>query len=200
MTEPAAVTPDEATAPADSDPQGDQVAATIPGLVRRIRRTADLSQRDLAARLGVGRATVARWETGETVPRVDELAAAARLAGLRVALLDGADLEVMPMRSDAVLDRIGRHYPAHLDPVGSDWWTPWSSLDAAYATAWRRARAAGIAAVSYQRRIRRDRWRWGWPAPPDQPTWDEVVAQVRARDRRRDTASTGSERGLAWPP
>lgn len=39
-----------------------------PGLVRRARRAADLSQRDLAARLGVSQSTVARWETGQSSP------------------------------------------------------------------------------------------------------------------------------------
>ena len=41
----------------------------IPGLVRRVRRILDVSQRGLAALLGVSQSVVARWETGRTSPR-----------------------------------------------------------------------------------------------------------------------------------
>jgi DNA-binding transcriptional regulator YiaG len=39
----------------------------------RCRAEDDLSQRDLAERLGVSPAEIARWEIGETNPRTDEL-------------------------------------------------------------------------------------------------------------------------------
>jgi hypothetical protein len=40
-----------------------------PGMVRRIRRILDVSQRGLAAILEVSQSVVARWETGRTSPR-----------------------------------------------------------------------------------------------------------------------------------
>jgi aspartate carbamoyltransferase catalytic subunit len=48
-------------------------AGEIPGLIRRIRRILDVSQRGLAALLGVSQSVVARWETGRTSPRASVL-------------------------------------------------------------------------------------------------------------------------------
>ena len=42
----------------------------IPGMVRRVRRILDVSQRGLAALLDVSQSVVARWETGRTSPRM----------------------------------------------------------------------------------------------------------------------------------
>ena len=86
-----------------------------PGLVRRIRRTADVSQRELATMLGVAQATVARWETGVSSPDVETIARLAEIAGLRPALLDRAERLVAPMADVAIRDRAGRRFPAHLD-------------------------------------------------------------------------------------
>lgn len=92
----------------------------LSGLVRRIRRSADLSQRELAARIGTPKSTVAAVETGAAGLDARVLAAAARLAGLRLALLDGKGDEVGGMHADAVRDRGGRRFPAHLDTVLSE--------------------------------------------------------------------------------
>jgi len=53
-------------------------------LVRIARLRAGLSQRDLAARLGLPQSSVARWESGARQPRVDSLRAAIRACGLDV--------------------------------------------------------------------------------------------------------------------
>ena len=92
----------------------------VTGLLRRIRRTTDLSQRELAARLHVSKTAVAAFECGTRAIDVDLLAAAAALAGLRIALLDEAGAEVRGMRPDGVRDRGGRRFPAHLDTVLSE--------------------------------------------------------------------------------
>ena len=42
-------------------------------LLRQARRRSDLTQRQLAARTGIAQPTIARIETGESVPRVDTL-------------------------------------------------------------------------------------------------------------------------------
>jgi transcriptional regulator with XRE-family HTH domain len=95
----------------------------VGALLRRIRRTADLSQRQLADGLGVARSSVARAETGERDLPASVLARAAELAGLRLALVDGSGAEVAGMDPEAVRDAGGRHFPAHLDPRHGDiWW------------------------------------------------------------------------------
>lgn len=91
-------------------------ALDVPGLVRRVRRVGDWSQRDLAAHLGVSQSSVAQWETGRGEP---SLALFARLLGLidaHLEVVDADGAELTPMRADAVRDRQHRRYPAHLDP------------------------------------------------------------------------------------
>jgi HTH-type transcriptional regulator/antitoxin HipB len=51
---------------------------------------------------------------------VGALSRAAALAGLRLALLDSAGNEVLGMDPDAVRDRAGRRFPAHLDTMLSE--------------------------------------------------------------------------------
>lgn len=77
------------------------VELCVPGLVRRARRTADLSQRDLAAALGVSQSMVARWETGRSVPCLALLARLLRLAGLRLVV------EVAGAGEDAPAPEVG---------------------------------------------------------------------------------------------
>ncbi len=106
------------------------------GLIRRVRRVCDLSQRDLAERLGVHHSTVARWETNATQPTLGAFRQILALAGWSLAALDTTGAEphdaapqgetalptetVQPMRGDAARDRQGRRYPAHLDLIGFD--------------------------------------------------------------------------------
>ncbi|SEP24458.1 Helix-turn-helix [Trujillonella endophytica] len=94
------------------------------GLLRRIRRLADLSQRELAAGIGVPKSTLAAAETGRGGIDARVLVRAAELAGLRLALLDAAGAEIQAMAEGAVRDRNGRRFPAHLDTRHSDegWW------------------------------------------------------------------------------
>ena len=99
----------------------DQQAA---GLLRRLRREADMSQRELAEATGLSHARVARLETGQADLRLGELVLIAALAGARVALLRADGTELVPMTADAVVDGAGRHFPAHLDLRYADegWW------------------------------------------------------------------------------
>ncbi|SFK90263.1 helix-turn-helix domain-containing protein [Geodermatophilus ruber] len=110
------------------------------GMLRRIRRLADLSQRELALRVGVSKSAVAAAEAGTRDLPVRVLAHAAALAGLRLALLDEQGAEVPGMDGDAVRDGAGRLFPAHLDPRYGDegWWhdehrysrdRPWYTFD-----------------------------------------------------------------------
>jgi transcriptional regulator with XRE-family HTH domain len=90
------------------------------GALRRIRRRADLSQRELAARLGCSKSSVAAVESGGTGMDVRVLARGAALAGLRVALLDERGQEVAGMTDAGARDRGWRRLPAHLDSVHSE--------------------------------------------------------------------------------
>ena len=73
----------------------------VPGLVRRARREGDLSQRELAALLGVDQATVSRWETGQAVPDVLTVARVLALGGLDLAVLDAEGEPAVPMSEAA---------------------------------------------------------------------------------------------------
>jgi transcriptional regulator with XRE-family HTH domain len=112
----------------------------LPGALRRIRRLADLSQRELAAAAGVSASTIGHAETGTRDLSVRVLTGMATLARLRLALLDESGDEVAPMSADTVRDMGNRRFPAHLDTRYSDegWWhgphrydrpQPWYTFD-----------------------------------------------------------------------
>ena len=112
----------------------------LPGLLRRIRRQADMSQRELAGAIDVSKSAVAAAESGRSGLDARLLARAAALAGLRLALLDTAGTEVAGMAEGAVRDMAGRRFPAHLDTRYGDqaWWhgperysrtQPWYTFD-----------------------------------------------------------------------
>ena len=99
----------------------------IEGLVRRARRIAGLSQREMARLAEVSPATVGRVEAGSLVPSVDVLERLLGVADLRIAVVDRDGRVVLPMRTwDGTLDGAGRRYPAHLDtildPAPGEWW------------------------------------------------------------------------------
>lgn len=92
----------------------------VKGHLRRARRLADLSQRDLAAHLGVSSSAVARWEVGDAAIAVRDFDRVLRLAGLRLCVIDGDRRSVEPVPADGVRDNAGRCFPAHLDVVPPD--------------------------------------------------------------------------------
>jgi HTH-type transcriptional regulator/antitoxin HipB len=166
----------------------------LPGLVRRIRRLADLSQRELAERVDVSKSAIAAAESGRAGLDVRVLVRAAALARLRLALVDQEGVEVPGMSGETVRDMGNRHFPAHLDTRHGDegWWhdedshhvrpRPWYTFD--------------------RRRDSRDtrRERVGLPAdhqiplPGDSP---EDRAAARRRDRARARAEEHRRRFLA---
>ncbi len=128
------------TTPARSTIVGVTGRFDLCGALRRIRRVADVSQRELAAASGVSHSAIAHAEAGRRDLPVGVLLRAAELAGLRLALLDAAGREVQGMGDDAVRDMAGRRFPAHLDTRRSDegWWhgperysrpQPWYTFD-----------------------------------------------------------------------
>lgn len=87
-----------------TQPRDDRV--DVPGMIMRCRRTADLSQRDLAELLGVCPSTVARWETGDRQPDAVMLARIANLAGYRLVLVAAQGAEAAACETDG--PRAGR--------------------------------------------------------------------------------------------
>ena len=160
----------------------------VPGFVRRVRRILDVSQRGLAALIGVSQSAVARWETGRTSPRVSIVQQLMRLAGLRATVQDeetGAVVE--PMRDDGHRDRAGRRFPAHVDLEVTGWWVP-RGLDCTLDhERWRRrSRDEQEPRVRHHTsRYWRHLLRRVYGTPIDHPAWRQVVAEAVHLDERR---------------
>jgi HTH-type transcriptional regulator/antitoxin HipB len=161
----------------------------IPGLVRRIRRILEVSQRGLAAILGVSQSVVARWETERTSPRADVLERMLRMAGLRTTFHDEeTGTEVRPMRADGARRVDGSRFPAHGDLWVTGWWVPRSlhSTMAEYYAAKDRSRARRQPAVRclidpHWRAI----WREVWGTPDDHPSRRQLAAEAEHLDELR---------------
>lgn len=165
----------------------------IPGLVRRIRRILDVSQRGLAAILGISQSQVARWETRRTSPRADLLTELLRLAKLRVELREEETGEVVePMRDDGARDRARRRYPAHVDLEVTGWWMPRDAMMTGQVPWWRaRSRRWAMPSVRYHqtwKHVLRD----VNGTPVDHPARHQLVAEAvhldEAREERRRRA------------
>jgi HTH-type transcriptional regulator/antitoxin HipB len=167
-------------------------AGGVPGLVRRIRRILDVSQRGLAQLLDVSQSVVARWETGRTSPRADMVQRMLRLARLRVVLEDeDTGKEVRPMRADGARKHGGSRFPAHTDLRAAGWWVPrafreMTSVD--YFT-WRdRSRAARDPAIRYRlcphlKRLERELF----GTPDDHPAVHQLAAEVEHLEEARES-------------
>lgn len=115
-----------------ADPFPEGPTAPVPdtcGLVRAVRRRADMSQRELAAVTGLSRATIARIETRALAPSLGTLGAILAVAGIRLVAVDADNRMVTSMADPPTTDlRDGaaRRYPSHLDvildPLPGEWW------------------------------------------------------------------------------
>lgn len=173
----------------------------VPGLVRRVRRILDVSQRGLAALIGVSQSAVARWETGRTSPRACVLQDLLRRAGLRstVSEIDSGEL-VEPMRDDGARDRGGRRYPAHVDLQVTGWYVPRGLDCTAEAGLWRRrSRARKDPRVRYcTSSYLRWRERRVLGTPVDHPAAFQLVAEAEHLDEVR-RAALGAHAGWSRP-
>lgn len=178
----------------------------VPGLVRRIRRMLDVSQRGLAAILGISQSQVARWETRRTSPRTAMLVEMLRLAKLRVALHDReTGEEVEPMRDDGARDRARRRYPAHVDLEVTGWWVPRDAMMTGMDARWRaRSRRWEVPSVRYRRRGWRHILRRVYGTPVDHPSRHQLVAEAfhldEVREERHRLALANRPRPPAPPP
>jgi transcriptional regulator with XRE-family HTH domain len=167
------------------------------GVLRRIRRTADLSQRELAAAAGLSASAVGHAEAGTRDLPSRALARAAELAGLRLALLDADGREVTGMDPDGARDATRRRLPAHLDTQHTD--------EVADRWAHRPDREQPWFTFGLDRAARdRQRARAGTPEDHDVPVPGDSPAERRARRREaaRRHAAAGRERrraSLGWP-
>ena len=162
----------------------------IPGMVRRVRRILDVSQRGLATLLQVSQSVVARWETGRTSPRACVMERLLRMARLKVTVRDEDGEEVGPMRADGARTHRGSRYPAHVDLRASGWWVPrrLRSMTSIEAYAWRdRSRRLGDPAIHYNASpFWKEVERQLHGTPDDHPALDQLVAEVRFLDERRE--------------
>lgn len=171
--------------------QEESVAGTddITGLIRRVRRLAKWSQRELAHELGVSQSAVAKWETGRTCPSARMLARILGLVELALAAVKADGERVGPMRQVAARDAAHRRYPAHTFVWPEGWWAPEGSETTAwYSQILCRSKDLELPKVRYSR------W-WQHHRPPtladihDHPTWPELVAEAREQwcpPRHRD--------------
>ena len=85
-------------------------------VLRGLRRTADLSQRQLAVRAKVSRSAVARIECGAVQdPRFRGLERLVVAAGGAVQIVDSTGSHVTEIPHEDLRDMGERHFPAHLD-------------------------------------------------------------------------------------
>lgn len=161
----------------------------LPGMIRRVRRILDVSQRGLAALLKVSQSVVARWETGRTSPRWCMVEQLLRMARLRATVRDEQGEEVGPMRADGARTHAGSRYPAHVDLRATGWWVPrrLRSMTSVEAFAWRdRSRRIGDPAIRYNaspfwKAVERELY----GIPDDHPAVHQLAAEVRYLEERR---------------
>ena len=154
----------------------------VAGVLRRARRLAGISQRELAARAGVSQSALARAETSGIVT-VRVLSAVLEVAGLHLTVVDTAGGRIEPMRADGCRDRAGRLLPSHVDPWAPDPW--WYRQDRS------RPYDRVVPPFTYRREPTID-------AQSDHPSNDATFAELRRRQRllewqeRRRLEGTGA--------
>lgn len=164
----------------DTDEQQATPDEAVSGLIRRVRRLAKLSQRELARDLGVSQSAVAKWETGRTTPSARMLVRILDVAELGLAAVRGDGEQVAAMKTAAARDAAGRRYPAHTFVWAEGWWAP----EGAETTAWLSQILARSEALEMPR-VRYSRWWQHCARPPsvadinEHPTWHELVAEAR---------------------
>ncbi|RYC12975.1 helix-turn-helix domain-containing protein [Nocardioides zhouii] len=163
----------------------------IPGMVRRIRRILDVSQRGLAALLDVSQSVVARWETGRTSPRMSVVQRLLRMARVGMTFHDEETGEpVGPMRADGATTHAGSRYPAHADLRVAGWWVPRRLRNMTSIEAfrwWDRSMRVGDPAMRYRRSpFWKQLERELYGTPDDHPALHQFVAEMRYIDERRE--------------
>lgn len=147
---------------------------TVGRLVVRARRQADLSQRDLAERIGSAASSIARVESGKGLPSLSALHQMLQACGLRLTAVDHEGRPVEPAPAGLVRDNGGRRFPAHLDVDPPDQ----LPQEALYKPRHDRPPARGW----FHHRAERDRAADQFPQrarPTDHPTTDQLELRRR---------------------
>ena len=161
--------------------------ASIPGLVRAIRRRADKSQRELAKEAGLAHSTVAKLETGALAPSLSTLLRVLHVADLVLVAADKDGAVVQPLAVwDDTRDGGDRMFPAHLDliidPKFGEWWGDQYGLARPPETYHRERAYRDAKRALSQWAVRVQQFRYDpMPPDPDSPLWR----------RKRRTWSTG---------
>jgi transcriptional regulator with XRE-family HTH domain len=164
----------------------------IAGLIRRARRIADLSQREMARAARVAPSTVGRVESGVMAPTLEVFQRLLATAKLSLVVVDGEGHVVQPMRDiDDVRDGADRLYPSHLDtildPLPGEWWADTYGLARPPETFWRNRARRDARRLRSQWQVRVKQFR-GAPEPPDLDRIEEHRAYI---DRLRSQPYTG---------
>ena len=149
------------------------------GYVRRVRRLADLNQRELADRVGLSQSMVSAIESGHRPISLEVWDRVLAVAGLRLAVVDGEGREIAPMSEDGARDRAGRRFGAHLDVGVLDtegWPAHWGA-----GPRWDRPRNS----VDVPTRARRDAKRALHGIPGDHATARDAEARFAQFRRQR---------------
>jgi transcriptional regulator with XRE-family HTH domain len=170
-------------------------ALPFAGLVRRARRIADLSQREMARAAGVSQAAVSKIEAGALVPSCALLQRVLGAAGLWLVVVDAQGRVVEPMADwPDVRDGARRRYPSHLDtildPEPGEWWADVYGLMRPPETFRRDREFRDAQRRRSQWEVRVAKYRLA-PPPPD--PW----AEVRRREWLRQHATTTRTEGEA---
>lgn len=155
----------------------------VSGVVRRLRRTNDLSQRDLACLVGIDQSQIARIEASHRAIDVQLFAQILEVGGMRLTIVDSHGVEIAPVGQDVLRDNAGRRMPAHLDVLDPGELPYFALRGPRYDRAKPGAR--------YHHRRARDQRRTEVGARPsdDQPTRSEIAEAERARRTARLVAA-----------
>lgn len=161
------------------------------GLVRRARRLADMSQREMARAAQVSQAAISKIEAGTLTPSIALLQRVLGAAKLWLVVVDGEGHVVEPMKDwQDTRDGAERRYPSHLDiildPKPGQWWADQYGLAAPPET-FRRDRVA--------RDMQRKRSQWEVrvakfrtvPPPPDPFALERRQMFLQGYERGRTT-------------
>jgi transcriptional regulator with XRE-family HTH domain len=110
-----------------SDVPSSRQTLPVSGLVRRVRRLADMSQRELAVAAKVAHTTIGRIESGALVPSLVVFDRILAVADLQLVVVGADGRVVLPMVDwDDARDGAERRFPSHLDtiidPRPGEWW------------------------------------------------------------------------------
>jgi transcriptional regulator with XRE-family HTH domain len=161
------------------------------GLVRKARRLADMSQREMARAAEVSQAAISKIEAGTLTPSIALLQRVLGVAKLWLAVVDDEGHVVEPMKDwEDTRDGAERRYPSHLDiildPKPGDWWADQYGLTAPPET-FRRDRAVrDMQRIRSQWEVRVAKFRAVSP-PPDPFALERRRAFLLGYERGRTT-------------